>query len=155
MRGLSRALLKGVNADLKLHVDAEVAFFRQKLNDIAFDDRKVDRPLVGAELAHINLHGSGDDCGVCRNLAFVKGAAFSSRFYVVEQSRHVWQGLAQQIQRVRCFGELFIRQVAAVGAVVGDGLVLLPQRLSQLQSLLGIDAVLLAHVHLQVQQRER
>ncbi|KPW51678.1 hypothetical protein ALO82_200018 [Pseudomonas syringae pv. broussonetiae] len=50
---------------------------------------------------------------------------------------------------------MFVGQVAAIGTVVGDGLVLLAQCLGQGQGFLRIDAVGLAHVHLKVQQRER
>ncbi|RMP05409.1 hypothetical protein ALQ30_200543 [Pseudomonas syringae pv. persicae] len=50
---------------------------------------------------------------------------------------------------------MFVGQVTAIRTVVGDGLVLFAQRLGQGQGFLGIDAVGLAHVHLQVEQRER
>ncbi|RMQ18673.1 hypothetical protein ALQ08_200148 [Pseudomonas syringae pv. delphinii] len=50
---------------------------------------------------------------------------------------------------------MFVGQITAIRTVVGDGFVLLTQRLGQGQGFLGIDAVGLAHVHLQVEQRER
>ncbi|RMU76895.1 hypothetical protein ALP24_05669 [Pseudomonas syringae pv. aptata] len=90
-----------------------------------------------------------------RDLAVVESPAFTFRIHLGKHPGQVRQGFAEQAQGLRSLGKLLVGQVTAIGPVVGDGLVLLAQRLGQGQGFLGIDAVGLAHVHLQVEQRER
>ncbi len=90
-----------------------------------------------------------------RDLAVVESPTFAFRIHLGEHPGQVRQGFAEQAQGLRSLAKLFVGQVTAIGPVVGDGLVLLAQRLGEGQGLFSIDAVGFAHEHLKVEQRER
>ncbi|MNF16319.1 hypothetical protein D3C80_2192910 [compost metagenome] len=60
--------------------------------------------------------------------------------------------MRQGRQRFRGRLKLLSGQIVAVGAVIGDCLVLLAQRLGDFEGLFRIEVVVLAHFGLQVQQ---
>ncbi|RMR30020.1 hypothetical protein ALP88_05523 [Pseudomonas savastanoi pv. glycinea] len=155
LRHFGGARNEGVAAHAKTHFGTEVTFFGQELRDVTFDDGHVHGAFIVTQLGNVDLHCRWDDRGVRRDLAVVESPGFAFRIHLGKHPGQVRQGFAEQAQGLRGLGKLFVRQVTAIGPVVGDGLVLLTQRLGQGQGFLGIDAVGLAHVHLKVQQRER
>ncbi|MNR30607.1 hypothetical protein D3C85_1480730 [compost metagenome] len=113
---------------------------RQELRQIVFADQRVDRLFVRRHACQIHALHRGDDAVVGGYLVIVPGARAQVDVQAVQQWGQSGVVASQRRQHGRHFLPQAVWQIAAVGTGIGNRLVLLVQRLGDVQGGLYAEA---------------
>ena len=132
-----------VAGTVEIGLGAVVFMVGQELRQVARTNQRIDRTVLAGQLADLLAGAGGDDAVVGADFRVVPGPRTAPRVDVRHQFVDRCVRTAQCRQNLRRFTVLAQRQVAAIAAWVGDGLVGFIQGLGDIQGFLSAQAKLL------------